>query len=122
VFGSASRAFWEKVEDRAGDRKAIVSALRKADHEVSVQAVGAWVRGEYEPPFPVFCWASAHYGVSMDDHIAELIGEPAAPGLAQKVTRLEETQARIMSWLMNRDPEFAESLMRPEPEQAERGA
>ena len=101
-----------------GGPKAMARELTHRGHPVKERTVASWREGRYFPTIDVVVLMSKITGVSMDEHS----GDTATEGLGERIARLEETQARIVSWLMDRDPEFVESLMKPEPEQAQAGA
>ena len=100
-----------RVTARAGSRKAVVSALQREGHPVTVQAVGSWVTGQYEPAFSVYCWASERYGVSLDEaRGAQPFVESASAQLAELVRRVGDLE-RTQDWLLGDrllDPAFAE--------------
>jgi hypothetical protein len=91
-YAGASATFWRAIEERAGSRKGIASALRQGGRPTSEQAVGSWVRGEYEADLATVLWASEQWGVSLDEFVS---GEALEVKLSDRMARAEQENRRL---------------------------
>jgi hypothetical protein len=97
--------------------KAMARELTRRGHPVKERTVASWREGRYFPTVDVVVLMHKITGVRLDENLDH--GEGFA-GFAMRIAQLEETQARLVSWVLRQDPQFPESVMTPQPAQAER--